>query len=88
MDDRAQEQKEILAAYKNIFIHSPDGRLVLRDLMKTSGIFEVAGIRENEDLQHRTGAQDMVRRIFSILSLDDEQIYSIATVLDTGETDG
>jgi|TARA_B100001750_G_C15421271_1_gene553068 hypothetical protein len=86
--DKAEQQKEILAAYKNVFIHSPDGQIVLRDLMKTSGMFEVTGIRDNAEIQHRTGTQDMVRRIFSILSLSDEQIYSIATIINTGEEDG
>tara|TARA_E500000331_G_C16594633_1_gene428937 strand:- start:15 stop:281 length:267 start_codon:yes stop_codon:yes gene_type:complete len=86
--DKAEQQKEVLAAYKNVFIHSPDGQIVLRDLMKTSGMFEVTGIRDNAEIQHRTGTQDMVRRIFSILSLSDEQIYSIATVINTGEEDG
>jgi hypothetical protein len=86
--DKAEQQKEVLAAYKNVFIHSPDGQIVLRDLMKTSGMFEVTGIRDDAEIQHRTGTQDMVRRIFSILSLSDEQIYSIATVINTGEEDG
>ena len=87
MVDQAEQQKKVLSAYKNIFIHSPDGQIVLRDMMKTSGMFEVTGIRDNAELQHRTGTQDMVRRIFSILSLSDEQIYSIATVINTGEND-
>ncbi len=88
MADKAEQQKEILAAYKNVFIHSPDGQIVLRDLMKTSGMLEVTGMRDNAEIQHRTGTQDMVRRIFSILSLSDEQIYSIATIINTGEEDG
>jgi flagellar biosynthesis/type III secretory pathway chaperone len=82
-DQLANNQKELLQAYKNIFLYSPDGQIILRDLMKTSGLFRSTGMVPNEELQHITGTQDMVRRIFNILSLDDEQILNIANVTPT-----
>jgi hypothetical protein len=78
MADAAKEQRVLFDAYKTIFLHSPQGALVLRDLMKSSGLFGVTGIVENAELQHITGTQDMVRRIFGILNLDDDQIYRLA----------
>ena len=70
---------ELIRAYQDVFMHNDQGRMILRDLMKTSGLFNITGVREVEDLQHLTGAQDMVRRIIQMLSLDDVAILNFAT---------
>ena len=70
-------QKELIDAYRNIFLHLPEGQLVLRDMMKASGVFQVTGLRSPEEVHHREGTRDMVRRIISFLGLDDDQVMKI-----------
>tara|TARA_R100001082_G_scaffold47563_1_gene25411 strand:+ start:759 stop:1004 length:246 start_codon:yes stop_codon:yes gene_type:complete len=70
-------QKELIDAYRNIFLHLPEGQLVLRDMMKASGLFQITGVRTPEEVQHLEGSRDMVRRIVSFLGLDDEQVMKI-----------
>lgn len=70
-------QKELIDAYRNIFLHLPAGQLVLRDMMKASGLFQITGVRTPEEVQHLEGSRDMVRRIVSFLGLDDEQVMKI-----------
>mgnify|MGYP003139131054 CR=1 FL=1 len=78
MADQHKVQAEIMQAYRDIFLHSPQGQVILKDLMKVSGIYQTTGIRPDSELQHMEGARDMVRRIIQILSLDEEQITQIA----------
>ena len=70
-------QKALIAANRNIFLHLPEGQLVLRDMMKASGLFQITGVRTPEEVQHLEGSRDMVRRIVSFLGLDDEQVMKI-----------
>jgi hypothetical protein len=76
--DPEKQQKEILQAYKNVFLHTPDGQTILKDLLKTSGIFQITGVRDDAELQHLDGSRDMVRRIISILALDEDAILKLA----------
>ena len=39
----------------------------------------MTGVRSDSEVQHLEGGRDMVRRIITILALDDEQITLIAT---------
>tara|TARA_Y100001973_G_scaffold61624_1_gene90554 strand:+ start:904 stop:1074 length:171 start_codon:yes stop_codon:yes gene_type:complete len=55
--------------------------------MKTAGLFQITGVRENADLQHLTGTQDMVRRIIQMLGVDDTAIMNFATSYDGEFTD-
>ncbi len=71
-------QRQLVEAYRNVFLHSPEGQTILKDMMKASGLFQVTGIRSNEELQHLEGARDIVRRIIGFLGLSDEQIFKIA----------
>tara|TARA_R110000824_G_scaffold101639_2_gene241414 strand:- start:1112 stop:1393 length:282 start_codon:yes stop_codon:yes gene_type:complete len=73
-----KEQANIIQAYQEIFLHTPQGQTILRDLLKASGLFIVAGVRESGELQHMSGAQDMVRRVINLLSLDEDQVLAIA----------
>ena len=70
-------QKQLVEAYRHIFMNVPEGQLVLRDMMKASGLFQVTGVRTPEEVQHLEGTRDMVRRIISFLGLDDEQVMKI-----------
>ena len=89
-DEQNKVQVEILNAYRDIFRHTPQGQIILNDLMKVSGLFITTGVRPDSELQHMEGARDMVRRIVQILSLTEDQMLGIATgtVQPTGEEDG
>jgi len=70
-------QKQLVESYRHIFMNVPEGQVVLRDMMKASGLFQVTGVRAPEEVQHLEGTRDMVRRIISFLGLDDEQVMKI-----------
>ena len=70
-------QRELVEAYRHVFTVVPEGQIVLRDMMKASGLFQVTGVRAPEEVQHLEGPRDMVRRIISFLGLDDEQVMKI-----------
>jgi len=74
-------QAEVVKAYRDIFLHTPQGKIVLKDLMKVAGLYVMTGFRKNHELQHMEGGRDMVRRIITILALTEEQV----TMLTTGE---
>jgi hypothetical protein len=75
-------QAEVVKAYRDIFLHTPQGKIVLKDLMKVSGLYVMTGFRKNNELQHMEGGRDMVRRIITILALTEEQVtmFSIGEV--------
>ena len=88
----AQEQNkvqaEILQAYRDIFLHTPQGQMVLRDLMKACGLYAMTGVRPDAELQHMEGGRDMVRRIITILALDEEQITAFTLGIKEDIADG
>ena len=65
-------------AYKEIFLYSPQGKAILLDLIKVSGILTITGQRDSAELQHMHGSQDMVRRILSILAIDEDKLLKLA----------
>ena len=67
-----------MQAYRDIFLHTPQGQIIFKDLMKVSGLYQTTGIRPDSELQHMEGGRDMVRRIIQILSLEEEQVTQIA----------
>lgn len=88
MPEQRKVQAEILQAYRDIFLHTPQGQIVFKDLMKASGLFLTTGVRESAEVQHQEGSRDMIRRIIQILSLDEEQILNIALDIKEITTDG
>lgn len=78
MPEQHKVQAEILQAYRDIFLHTPQGQVIFKDLMKVSGLYQTTGIRPDSELQHMEGGRDMVRRIIQILSLEEEQVTQIA----------
>tara|TARA_R110000824_G_scaffold103412_1_gene245615 strand:+ start:3423 stop:3665 length:243 start_codon:yes stop_codon:yes gene_type:complete len=70
-------QRALVEAYRHVFTATPEGQIVLRDMMKASGLFQVTGVRTPEEVQHLEGTRDMVRRIISFLALDDDQVMKI-----------
>ena len=57
---------------------SPQGQIILKDLMKVCGLYTMTGLRPDNELQHMEGGRDLVRRIITILALDEEQITRLA----------
>ena len=78
MPEQHKAQAELAQAYKEIFLYTPQGKAILLDLIKVSGILTISGHRENSELQHMHGSQDMVRRILSILCIDEDKILSLS----------
>jgi hypothetical protein len=78
-------QAALMQSYREIFLHTPQGQDILKDLMKVSGIYTITGIRTSDEIQHLEGGRDMVRRIISILALDEEQITKLALGMNEGK---
>tara|TARA_R110000824_G_scaffold128469_3_gene289308 strand:- start:1134 stop:1418 length:285 start_codon:yes stop_codon:yes gene_type:complete len=76
--EQGKVQAEVMQAYRDTFLYTPQGKIILNDLMKVSGLLSITGIRAEGELQHMEGARDMVRRILSILALDEEQLAMMA----------
>tara|TARA_R100001198_G_C5223745_1_gene205049 strand:+ start:1207 stop:1467 length:261 start_codon:yes stop_codon:yes gene_type:complete len=77
MPEQHKAQAEMAQAYKEIFLYTPQGKAILLDLIKVSGILTISGQRESSELQHMHGSQDMVRRILSILAIDEDKLLSL-----------
>jgi hypothetical protein len=73
------QHKKTIENYQAIF-GSPEGRAVLIDLVKASQLFTVTGNRPDSELQHLEGSRDMVRRIVSLLSIDENKLLQLAMI--------
>ena len=60
-----------------MFMNVPEGQIVLRDMMKSSGLFQITGVRSQDEIQHLEGTRDMVRRIISLIGMDDKQVMQL-----------
>lgn len=78
MPQQHKAQAELAQAYKEIFLYTPQGKAILLDLIKVSGILTITGQRDSAELQHMHGSQDIVRRILSILAIDEDRLLSLA----------
>ena len=78
MLEQHKAQAELAQAYKEIFLYTPQGKAILLDLIKVSGILTITGQRDSAELQHMHGSQDMVRRILSILAIDEDKLLSLS----------
>ena len=78
MPEQHKAQAELAQAYKEIFLYTPQGKAILLDLIKVSGILTITGQRDSAELQHMHGSQDIVRRILSILAIDEDRLLSLA----------
>lgn len=88
--EQGKVQAEIMQAYRDVFLHTPQGQIILNDMVKACGLLNMTGIRVDSELQHLEGSRDMVKRILSILSVDEEQLIKLATgnMIEGEETDG
>ena len=77
MAEQHKAQAEMAQAYKEIFLYTAQGKAILLDLIQVSGILTISGQRDSAELQHMHGSQDMVRRILSILAIDEDKLLSL-----------
>ena len=77
MAEQHKAQADLAQAYKEIFLYTPQGKAILLDLIKVSGILTISGQRDSAELQHMHGSQDMVRMILSILAIDEDKLLSL-----------
>ena len=42
-------QAEIMQAYREIFLHTPQGQTIFKDMLKSSGLYSINGVRPSED---------------------------------------
>ena len=70
-------QKELVEAYRHVFMNVPEGQIVLRDMMKSSGLFQITGVRSQDEIQHLEETREMVRRIISLIGMDDKQVMHL-----------
>jgi hypothetical protein len=78
LPEQHKAQAELAQAYKEIFLYTPQGKAILLDLIKVSGILTITGQRDSAELQHMHGSQDIVRRILSILAIDEDKLLSLS----------
>lgn len=71
---KATQYAKTIAAYKNIF-RSPDGELVLKDLMDAHGILTNTYDGDVNQMLVKEGGRNAVLRILHILKLDIKAIY-------------
>lgn len=68
--------RRIGGAYRHVF-STPQGRIVLRDLIRVVGLYRQSGPRESEVLQYQEGARDIVRRTLKLAKLTEDQLEAI-----------
>jgi hypothetical protein len=71
---KAVEYAKVLSAYRAVF-KSPDGELVLKDLMDAHGILTNTFEGDVNKMLFREGGRNAVLRILHILKLDIKAIY-------------
>lgn len=70
----AKKYAALMAAYQNVF-KSPDGELVLKDLMTVHGILTNMYNGDVNNMLIKEGERNVILRILSILKIDMNAIY-------------
>ena len=65
--------RRIGGAYRQVFA-GPAGRIVLKDLIRTVGLYQQSGAIDTAELQYREGARDLVRRVLKMAKGTDAQL--------------
>jgi len=73
-EPKATAYAELMSAYQNIF-RSPQGEIVLKDLMSTHGILTNTYKGNVNDMLVKEGERNVVLRLLSILKIDINAIY-------------
>ncbi len=70
-------QRELVEAYRHVFTRVPEGQVVLRDMMKASGLFQVTGVRSPEEVHHLEGSYDFPTSIIILANHVFDRVPSI-----------
>jgi hypothetical protein len=70
------DRKKVVNAYRVLF-NTKDGRIIIKDLMKSVRLFADTGVMDTEELRQLEGARNEVRRIIKLAHFTDEQIEAL-----------
>ena len=70
------DRKKIANSYK-AFFNTRDGRIIIKDLMKSVQFFADTGVMDTEELRQLEGARNEVRRIIKLAHFTDQQIEAL-----------
>lgn len=71
-----REMRRVGSAYRQVFA-TPAGRTVLKDMIRTVGLYRQSGACDSAELQYREGARDRVRRLLKMSKLSDDQLEQL-----------
>ena len=77
-DKRLQKNLDIARAFKSVF-NSPDGRIVLKELMRSCNMFNTNKTMHDGSLQFTEGKRSVVLDILGALEKNEEEIFQIFT---------
>jgi len=63
----------IAGAYRQAFA-TPEGRIVLKDMIRVVGLYRESGARDPGLLQYQEGARDVVRRLLKLTKLSEDEL--------------
>jgi hypothetical protein len=72
-DKKTQHKTAVIKAYKNLF-NSPEGMLVLGDLMQSHGMMSPSFRGDVNQAIFKEGERNVVLRILAILKVDETQL--------------
>ena len=78
---RIQGELDKARAFKAVF-NSPDGRIVLKELMRSCNIFQTNKTMHDGSLQFTEGKRSVVLDILGALKKNEEEIFKIFTATD------
>lgn len=70
------DRKKIVNSYR-AFFNTQDGRIIIKDLIKSVRFFTDTGVLDTEELRQLEGARNEVRRIIKLAHFTEEQIEAL-----------
>lgn len=90
-NDRAEHFKRLRGVYRSAFCNektdtiSPAGKEVLANLKQLSGYGQSPYRSDPVAMAYAVGQQDVVRHIFMLLNMPDEEIYRLTATVNISE---
>ena len=79
-----KKMRETILAYKRVF-GSPDGKLVLNDLMRSCHVMNSTFDRDANEMLFNEGARSVVLRILKTIETDMDNVKEMITKLEEHE---
>lgn len=73
MFDKLRKKKEMLEAYRKVFL-SPEGKIVLKDLMKSTYFYNTTQDADPTIMAFQEGQRALVLRLLNTLKMSHEHI--------------